>query len=170
MKKIALMALGLTGVLASCGGGVSTENPPRTDFRLAEKVTYDNGTKSLAAGTYIICNNLPTGVEATIQTDPGVSSFLVIAKGVEYGKEVTVREAPADTDGQTSVTFKFNPGVAPLSLDAQSIVVNPKPVKNVNVIGFTDFGVRTFDANGNILSQPDFGDFKIPVVDRCSVL
>ncbi|WP_211334166.1 hypothetical protein [Deinococcus radiophilus] len=170
MKKIALMALGLTGVLASCGGSVSTETPPRTDFRLSEKVTYDNGSKSLNAGTYLICDNLRTGVEVTVDTAPGVDRFFISAKGLKEGEVKNFGPYKADADGKTRVTFAFDPRMAPLDLEAQAIVVNPKPVKNVNVLGFTNMGVRTLNANGSVISEPNYSQFVFPVVDSCAVL
>lgn len=170
MKKIVLMALGLAGVLASCGTAtVDNVNAPRTDWRLSEKVTYNSGTKSLNAGTFVICDNKLTNIEVTVKTTPDVQRVELLARGLKEEQVQSLGTFTPNASGTTKVSYTFGSGLAPLGI-VENPVITPQPVKNVNVIGFTNVGVRTIGANGVILSEPDFSQFAFPVVDSCTAL
>lgn len=170
MKKIALMTLALVGALASCGiSSIDDVNAPRTDWYLSERVTYEGGAESLSANTFVICDNRPTNVEVTVNTSPDVQKVELLARGLKENEVQSLVTFIPNASGSTKVSYTFKQGMAPLGIVVNP-VIKPQPVKNVNVIGFTNMGVRTLGANGMVLSEPDFSQFVFPVVDSCTSL
>ncbi|WP_261663792.1 hypothetical protein [Deinococcus sp. Marseille-Q6407] len=171
MKKIALMALGLTGVLASCGGaGVNDNLPPTTNYTLSHDVRIAGTDKVITSGHYVICDDRETKVTTNVQWLPGTQYLELWARGTETRKEfklATYKVANINQGGQAAIPFTFGKDVlAPLS-----IVVNPAPnLPNVNVIGYTNLGIRAVDASGNTVMNPAYSQYVFPVMQSCTTL
>lgn len=172
MKKIALMAMGLAGVLASCGPVALAFNPfvtterssvlnlhnvieYRTSYQLSEAVRDVNTNITLPAGTYVICDNKVTDVETRFTWSGPLNSIYAQFEGVKSGEKTGAglgTYSGASTAGDGTARFTFNPGMAPLSLEsglsAQSIVVNP--ITNVNVKGATQLKIIGVDPNKRV--------------------
>lgn len=184
MKKILLASVAGAGLLASCGGVTvtlpdyfsGTPSPTlrltgltnyTTNWRLSENVTDQNG-RTLTADTYIICDNKNTTIYADVAYTGGPLSKLGLQLNGQSGQfaPYNVSTPFIYTGGATSGTIQteFNIGqeVAPLSLGAQAIVVNP--VNRVDIKGYTFLRVQGQDNVGrssNTLTSPN----SIPVVD-----
>ncbi|GHG12460.1 hypothetical protein GCM10017783_25670 [Deinococcus piscis] len=171
MKKIALMALGLTGVLASCGGGtVNDSRPPTTDWQLAADVKDSATGQTIRKGTYVICDNANTTVQASASWAAGTERVELLARGVKSGtvKNLGYKTVNPANGGSSQLLFTFGPKMAPLSLNAQSITVNPI-TRNVKVLGYTNLGIQTRSANGTIVSAPSYSQYSFPVLETCTV-
>ncbi|ADY26077.1 hypothetical protein Deipr_0921 [Deinococcus proteolyticus MRP] len=156
MKKIALMALGLTGVLASCGGGTSTiEGAPTTNWQLRSDVKDINNNIILKAGTYVICNDRPTTVQANVSWGAGVTQVQLWARGQKESKPVAYYNVNP-TGGTGTATFTLNGGVAP-----QSITVNPITTP-VRVKSYVELGTATG------VSDIKWNSYDFPVLESCT--
>lgn len=178
MKKIALTALGLTGLLASCGiSPVVVTDPARNLQLLAFESQYrlptaytDTGTGTVyPAGTSIICDNANTRLQATLDWDGDARRIGIQLEG-SVEDPITVF-TPISSNGYSAnpstVEVTFGPGVAPLSvkaagLKAQAIVVTP--VNTFTVKGITFLNAVAESRNGqlsNVVSSVQ----GIPVAD-----
>lgn len=180
MKKILLASVAGAGLLASCGG-VTVTLPDyfsgrssnltltnlsnySTDWQLTRAVNDQSGN-TLAAGTYVICDNKATQISADVAWTGTLSKLGLQLKGVRTGEVENLNLYPysgVTGSGSTTATFSVGAGVAPQSLNPQAIVVNP--VTNVTVKGYTYLRVQGADAIGlgsNILESNN----SIPVVD-----
>lgn len=177
MKKILLASVAGAGLLASCGGDVTVSIPDyfnggkstsltvnsvsniRTDWKLTTDVVDQNG-KTIKAGSYLICDNKTTNVEADVAWTGNLSKLGLQLQGVRTGdyKNGTVYPyGGVAGSGSTTATFVVGAGMAP-----QAIVVNP--VNKVTVKGYTYLRVQGQDLLGgvsNIVESPN----ELPVVD-----
>lgn len=178
MKKVLLAAVGLTGLLASCGGVVVTADfgfapgaqyspslklteltSYRTNYQTTAPFTDQNGN-NIAAGSYVICDNAATVMTVNLKWTGGLDNLYVQFKGLKTGNVKTVQYYSfngVDTSGSGTAEYTLGSGTAPLSLpgkvSAQAIVVNPVIV---NVKGNTYVriqGVDQFGYNSNILES-----------------
>ncbi|GBF06571.1 hypothetical protein DAERI_090157 [Deinococcus aerius] len=185
MKKL-LGAVGLSAVLASCGDITVVIPDPipgtlpsptltleavagySTNYRLTRDVRDQNG-QTIAAGTFVVCNNLNTQMAVDVTWTGGLSKLYAQFKGLRTGDYENVTFYPfgsVDYSGSGTATYTFGPNTAPQSVgksvSAQAIVVNP--VTNVNVKGYTYVRLQGLDENGrasNIVESVT----AIPVVD-----
>lgn len=165
MKKIALMALGLTGVLASCGGGTSTiEGAPTTNWQLRSDVKNVATGEILKAGTYVICNDRPTTVNANVSWGAGATSVQLLARGVKNPNDIRqLADYGVNPAGGTgTATFTFGPGMAP-----QAIVVNPITTP-VRVLGYSNLGTRSTLIGTTNYSSVNWNNYKYPVLESCT--
>lgn len=155
MKKVLLAAAGLTGLLASCGGSVVIVADPVTSLQLLEyKSGYSLPTAytdtstgtSYPAGTYIICDNLPTRLSATLDWNGDAARFGFQLEGSKGGTATVFTGYSSNGYSANPSTFEITVGanVAPLSvkasgLNAQAIVVTP--VNTFTVKGYTFLNV-----------------------------
>lgn len=184
MKKLALAAIGLTGILASCGVTVtvsdgftpgsdasnslslnefaySTQYRTKTDYR-------DQNGSFIAAGSYIICDNKNTIMYVDLNWTGGLKQVYVQFKGLKTGGTEGVSfysYSTADYSGSEVLEATFGPGTAPLSisgkLGAQTIEVNPVIL---DVKGNTFVKIQGLDEIGrysNVLTSAQ----AFPVVD-----
>ncbi|PJI52350.1 hypothetical protein CTI14_43730, partial [Methylobacterium radiotolerans] len=99
--KMLLAAISMTGLLASCGGGLTMVDPVRnltltsysSEYSLATPY-YDAATgTTYATGTPVICDNTATDLYATLDWDGMASQFGAQLEGRDTGETgvVTVR-------------------------------------------------------------------------------
>ncbi|GHF28962.1 hypothetical protein HNQ07_000924 [Deinococcus metalli] len=187
MKKVLLAAIGvagLSGVLASCGttAVISIGFAPgtqrsstltldsmayTTNYQTQSAFTDQNGN-SIAAGSYVICDNLSTQMYVDLEWTGGLKNLYVQFKGLSTGATKTVPFYPfsgVDYSGSGTATYTLGAGTAPLSVSpkvgAQAIVVSPVIV---NVKGNTYVNVQGTDQygyNSNILTSAQ----ALPVVN-----
>lgn len=179
MKKILLASAAGMGLLASCGdvtvsipdyfnGSRSTSltvdsvSNIRTNWQLSANVTDQNG-KVIPAGSYVICDNTTTNIDADIAWTGTLSKLGLQLRGVvnptEYRNANVYPYGGVTGSSSTTATFTVGAGMAP-----KSITVNPVPVANVKVKGYTYLRVQGQDALGgvsNIKESPN----ELPVVD-----
>lgn len=176
-----LAAVGLSGVLASCGGTVVLVSDPVTSLQLLEyKSGYtlpaaytDTGTGTVyAAGSSIICDNLSTKLSATLDWNGDAARFGFQLEGSKGGKATVYTGVSSNGYSANPTTFEITvgAGVAPLSvkangLDAQAIVVTP--VNTFTVKGYTFLNVVGVNRNGS-QTAPIESVQAIPVAD-CTV-
>ncbi|GGL83060.1 hypothetical protein GCM10010840_21040 [Deinococcus aerolatus] len=180
-----MAAVGLTGVLASCGGVTVTadfgfapgsqyapslklnELSYSTNYQAKTAFTDQNGN-TVRAGEYLICDNANTTMLVDLKWTGGLNKLYLQFKGLSTGATQTVPFYAfngSDTSGAGQAKFTFGPNTAPLSLSSklvsQAIVVNPVIV---NVKGNTYVRVQGIDQSGynsNILESVT----AIPVVN-----
>lgn len=181
-----LGAVGLSALLASCGeitivipDPIPNTQPSTTlklkavagystSYRLTQDVRDQNG-QTIAAGTYVICDNRNTDMTVDVTWTGGLSKLYAQFKGLRTGDYENVTFYPfgsVNYSGSGTATYTFGPGTAPQSVgknvSVQGIVVNP--VTNVNVKGYTYVRLQGLDENGrasNIVESVT----AIPVVD-----
>lgn len=187
MKKVLLAAMGLSGVLASCGGSVvvgvgggyygdgqstnlqlNSLTNYRTSWQLSSNVQDQSG-RTLTAGTYIICDNTNTDISVDLTWTGGLSKLGLQLRGVNSDTYRNISVYPysvVDTSGSGTATYSLGAAMAPLatksSLSAQAIVVNP--ITAVDIKGYTYVRAQGLDAFGlasNVLTS----GYSIPVVD-----
>lgn len=186
MKKLLLAALGLTGVLASCGDGgtMADSTPPTltnasglyTNHKLTVTATdVDTGTV-YPAGTYVICDNRNTTIELSVSWTGQLWDLDLFTIGGYYGSTYDYLgsyAADGRWNGSGTISYTFGPNAAPLSLDsklsAQAITVNP--VTAIRVKGFTGIAVQGnsyTNVAGNYLTAKTLNSVNVdylPVVD-----
>lgn len=187
MKRLMMAAVGLTGVLAGCGGvdvvvdyGFAPGNQYAPNLKLNE-LSYttnyqasadfnDQNGNTVRKGDYLICDNRNTTMFVDLEWTGGLNRLYLQFKGLKTGATKTVPFYAfngSDTSGAGQAQFTFGPETAPLSLNTvspQAIVVNPVIV---NVKGNTYVRVQGVDQNGfnsNILESVT----AIPVVN-CNI-
>lgn len=170
-----LGAASLSAVLASCGG-VTPVSPVRnlsvtgyeTSYRLTQNVRDQNGN-TIAAGSYVICDNRDTRVGVDVSWTGGLSQLAIQFTGARTGQTKTVATedyGPIDYRGAGRYEYTLTPGMAPQTLKnglgAQAITVNP--ITNVTVKGYTYVRVQGYDAAGGASNIAE-SVTQIPVVD-----
>ncbi|WP_229777957.1 hypothetical protein [Deinococcus seoulensis] len=186
MKKLALAAIGLTGILASCGAtvtvtggftpGTGASNSLRlkdfaysTQYRTTTAFTDQNGN-TVAAGSYVICDNLNTEMYVDLTWQGGLSKLYVQFEGLNTGAtkdQQFFSYGQVDYSGSGRATSTLAPNTAPLrvltqnKLSAQAIVVNPVIVR---VKGNTFVRVQGVDQNGQYSNIKESAQ-AFPVVD-----
>lgn len=175
MKKMLLGAVGLSAMLASCGGVIVadpvtnlTVTGYQTNYQLTTDVRDQNG-QTITKGSYVICDNRNTRVGVDVSWRGGLQQLAIQFKGARTGETKTVATedyGPIDYRGAGRYEYTLQPGMAPQSLKngigAQAIIVNP--ITNVNVKGYTFVRVQGYDAAGNA-SNISESVTQIPVVD-----
>lgn len=165
MKKLLLAAIGATGLLASCGdmGGTYSATMNSVDFisdkTLTAPITGSDG-HVYAKGTYVICDNMTTNIQANVTYTGTINKVTLQLKGVNTGtyKNVNVYSL-LDSDGNlTTDWFALTPGMAPLNLKSQAITVNPITVTTIK--GYTYMRAQANNSS-NIVET----SYAIPVVD-----
>ena len=165
MKKMLLGAVGLSAVLASCGGvAVDDTRGVRSEFQLATNVTDVNTGATLNAGTYVICDNTNTDVELNVSWLAGTQAINLYAYGEYYGegKYLATYNVSGTPGGNAALLFTVGAYTAPLNVKPQAIIVTP--VTNVDVKGYTRLGVRAVDSQGNVGTIQQ-SSYVFPVVD-----
>lgn len=181
MKKILLASVAGAGLLASCGdvtvsipdyfnGGRSTTlaltkvSDIRTDWQLTTDVKDQNGAP-IRAGSYVICDNRTTNIEADVAWTGSLRNLGLQLRGVvtdDYMNANAYVYGGALGSGSTKATFTVGARMAPLSLNGQAIIVNP--VTNVNVKGYTYLRVQGQDPQGGVSNILESSN-SVPVVD-----
>lgn len=173
MKKILLASLLGTSLLASCGD-ITVSRPLSnlnvtsytTSWQLDKPVSDQNG-QTLASGSYIICDNLNTEMQVHVTWTGELRKLALQFKGVTTGTQKIVSTQDlgyGNTSGSGGFTYTFGAGLAPLgsgTLNAQSIVVNPK---TVTVKGYTYVNAQGIDSAGNLSNIAQSAN-SIPVAD-----
>ena len=160
MKKILLASVAGAGLLASCGG-VVTSNPVSnlavtsysTDWQLSTDVRDQSG-QIIPKGTYLICDNKNTKMSVGVTWQGGLQQLALQFKGYTTGQTKTVATNPLNAtnySGSGTYDYTFGPLTAPLNvgggkLSTQAIVVNP--ISTVNVKGYTYVLVQGYDLGG----------------------
>ncbi|MFC3834728.1 MULTISPECIES: hypothetical protein [Deinococcus] len=180
MKKLMLAAMGLTGLLASCGGGVVTVVDPVRNVSLLEyKSQYslptaytDTATGTVyPAGSSIICDNFSTKLSATLDWDGDAARFAFQLEGSKGGKATVLTGTSGGGNGYSGNPSIFEitvgAGVAPLSvkaagLSAQAIVVDPVNTFTVKGVTFLNIQGQSRDGSVSNVAQSVQG---IPVAD-----
>lgn len=164
-----LGAVGLSAVLASCGG-VSVDNDLgiRSEYQLASDVTDVNTGRVLAKGTYVICDDRATEVELNVSWLAGTKAINLAAYGEYYGEGrlLSTYNVNPNTGGSGTLVFTVGAFTAPQSVDrmqAQAIVVTPINV-NVDVKGYTRLGAQAINTQG-VAGSVQTSDYVFPVVD-----
>ncbi|MFN4252392.1 hypothetical protein [Deinococcus sp.] len=186
MKKLVLAAIGLTGILASCGVTVTVSDgftpgsgasgslrlndfAYSTQYRTTTAFTDQNGN-TVAAGSYVICDNLNTEMYVDLTWQGGLSKLYVQFEGLNTGNKRNLEfysYGNVDYSGSGRATSTLTPNTAPLrvltqnKLSAQAIVVNPVIVR---VKGNTFVRVQGVDQNGQYSNIKESAQ-AFPVVD-----
>lgn len=185
MKRLLLAAIGVTGLLASCGPGGSVDNTVPTmtqasglytSHQLSVNVTDVNTGTVYPAGTYVICDNKNTTIELGVAWTGALYNLDVYATGGYYGDTHLLGTYTANGAYNSSgtISYTFGAGAAPLSLPgtlkAQGITVTP--VTNVNIKGQTSIivqGNNYYDTPGNYITATTLNtvpnNYQLPVVD-----
>lgn len=166
MKKIVLAAVGLTGLLASCGGTVVVQpsDPVRNLQLSAYQSQYTLPTEyrdtttgvTYPRGTSIICDNLNTRLSVDLTWDGTINMVGARLVGRDTGATRTVYSSNlGDLYSARPSTFEFvvGPNTAPLSmtrtgLSSQAIVVTP--VNTFTVKGATFVDVQAQSSDGTV--------------------
>lgn len=183
MKKLLLAAVGLTGLLASCGGDVSVGNSgyygtynPNAAVKLTSLTNYttshqlssdarDQSGKLIPKGTDVICSNWSTDVGFNINWTGYLDTVGFQFKGYNTGNFVNtdVYDVSNPTAGTASAEFTLESGIAPLNIKPQAITVTPVDVPRVDILGYTYVRAQGTDANGRYSNIVET-DYSIPVV------
>lgn len=150
-----IAALGLSGLLASCGGDLGTVNnsSPVTITNIGSFTSdwyYMDGTTK----KYVICRDKTTTVEFNVSWTGPLARLDATFKGGSTGATVTKSTGyfTPDFSGNDVFTYTFDAGMAPQSfgkgeaaakLKAQSIIVTPKNPAT------TSLTVQGFNQDGN---------------------
>ncbi|MDV6373502.1 hypothetical protein [Deinococcus arenicola] len=187
MRRLLIIVVGLTGLIASCGGGGVIVDPKPSDLRLTKvdefKTQYtaktdlndDNGNKIASAGDYIICNNRGNRIRVAFDWTGDLSSVQLRLKGLRTGEVTTtsvINYPSGFTDGGVETTLA--PGIAPQivggSLNSQSITI--MPVEVTKLYGRSYLQMQIFDKagrNGKVAGSTDAITFQsvtaLPVVE-----
>lgn len=168
MKKMLLGAVGLSAVLASCGGvAVDNNRGIRSEFQLATDVRDTETGRTLPKGTYVICDNRDTDVELNVNWLAGTSTLNLLAYGEYYGegRNLATYQVNPNTGGSATLPFTISRFTAPQSLNSvqpQSIIVTP--VNNVTIKGYTRLGVQATNAQG-VVGSVQMSNYVFPVVN-----
>lgn len=168
MKKILLAAVGMTGLLASCGdisissGYYGTSNSTST----ASLNSLTNFTSNYidGKGTPIICYDRPTTVSFDLSWSGYLSTVGFQAAGYNTGAYTNTDEYSVNSgSGSAPVYLTFASGTAPLSvtknpITSQSIIVNP------TTKGYTYVRAQGRDRNGNATNVVQTS-YSIPVMN-----
>lgn len=183
MKKALLAAVGLGGLLASCGGGVQVvvTDPVRnlkllsyqSQYTLPTAYTDTKTGTQYAAGTSIICDNLSTRLSVTTDWDGTINLFGARLEGRDSTQTRTVFSNPlGNVYSQKPSVFEFvvGPRTAPLSVKpqgvtAQAIVVTP--VNTFTVKGASFVTIQAQSSDGTVSNAVPSVQ-ALPVAD-CSV-
>ncbi|GBF06572.1 hypothetical protein DAERI_090158 [Deinococcus aerius] len=163
-----LGAVGLSAVLASCGGvAIDDSQGPRSQYQLATDARDTNTGKVIPKGTYVICDNKSTDVELDVNWLVGTSKINLLAFGEYYGegRYLDTYQVDPSTGGSGTLVFTIEKGVAPQNLNVvkpQAIIVTP--ITNVNVKGYTRLGAQAVNAQG-VAGTIQQSDYVFPVVD-----
>lgn len=163
-----LGAVGLSALLASCGGVVVISDP--VQITAINEYTSDyyyndqNGNR-----VYVICDNRDTNVYMDVSWTGALSRLNARFEGTQDPAiEKTTGPFVPDVSGRDTFSYTFAPGAAPLSvsksklsaqaLKSQAIIVNPvqKGATFVTVWGYNPDGLKS-----NEFEAPK----GIPVVD-----
>ncbi|MFC4639417.1 hypothetical protein [Deinococcus hohokamensis] len=177
MKRLLMVVLGASGLLASCNVTVTAPNVTpgtgasgtlrltqlnafETSYKLTQDVTDQNG-QFIAAGTSVICDDADTTMYADVSWSGYLSKLYVQFKGLNTGQYQNVDPFTVGrADGRGTATYTFTPGMAPLSVKPQAIIVNGR----VNRLGNTYVRLQGLDQAGqysNILESTT----AVPVLD-----
>ncbi|MCD0169279.1 hypothetical protein [Deinococcus sp. 23YEL01] len=180
MKKLALAAIGLTGILASCGATVSFEGQPVSinGATYTSNYYYDSIENGQTKRNYVICNDRSTDLYLDLAWSGGLSQ--VAARFISTKNDGSSQTKVASTsvfnpiyDSRDRFTYTIGTGAVPLSLakssssiavqklEAQRIIVTPATIGNVavDVWGYNEFGYK-----GPELNIPG----TIPIVASCN--
>lgn len=164
MKKMLLGAVGLSAVLASCGGVGVTYSPVTitavNSFTSDHYRVVTDPNTGLPKNEYVICDDRATTVTMDVSWTGPLSRLDAWFEGATTGQTTARRSTgnfPVDSSGRDTFTYTFAAGTAPLSvskgngLGAQAIVINPvnKGTTYVNVQGFNPNGLPS-----NIFEAP----------------
>ena len=183
MGGMVAMRVAGAGLLASCGdvtvsipdyfnGGrsntlsINKVSDVRTDWQLTQDVKDQNGG-TIKSGSYVICDNKATNIEADVSWTGNLAKLGLQLKGVKTGNYINASAYPytgAAGSGSAKATFAIDKNMAPLSINAQAIIVNPTPVSNVNVKGYTYLRVQGQDTSGRVSDVLESNN-SLPVVD-----
>ena len=181
-------ALGLAALLSACDVSVSVPSPDlgssqdlvlkgvtsfTSQYQLQTDVR-DQNNNTIAAGTYIICDDRNTQLQVGVAWSGPLQQIGIRFKGLTTGQTTSAivygdtYSAP-DYSGSGSATINVGPGVAPLKvssgLSAQAIVVTP--VTNVQINGYTYVQAFGKDDLGNYSNYVESAT-AIPVANTCS--
>jgi hypothetical protein len=165
MKKLLMAAVGLTGVLASCGVEVGVPVAPVSNLKLQEFTSQYvlandavdvNSGQRYSAGTPIICDNLNTRLRVKVDFDGTIDQFGAKLEGRDSGATKIVYSQPLGNmySNKPSVfEFVVGPNTAPLSvkqkgLSAQDIVVTP--INTISVKGASFVTVQARSGDGTV--------------------
>lgn len=168
MKRVLLGAVGLSALLASCGGSVVVVDPVsnlqlrsyQSQYTLPTAYTDQNGTV-YAAGSSVICDNLDTRIQFEADWSGSINEIGARLVGRDTGNTKTVYSGELGSvysNGSEAFEFNVAPGVAPLSvrkpgLGAQGIVVTPVRTFTVKGASFLDIQARSADGTVSNVAQ-----------------
>ena len=180
MKKVLLAAVGLSGLLASCGGSVvvgvggyygddasstlmlNSITNYRTDWQLSSAVQDQQGNV-IPANTYVICDNTTTNISFDVNWTGYMAALGLQLKGLNTGAYENIGVSLINSSsGQVSASYAIGSGVAPQNIKPQAIIVNP--ITSVDIKGYTYVRAQGIDgtaAASNVVSST----VAIPVVD-----
>ncbi len=189
MKKLLMAAVGLTGILASCGVDVVVDpgtstlkltqvNEFKTQYTTTTDLNDQSGNKIASAGDSVICNNLNNRIRVAFTWTGDLGSAQFRLRGLTTDKvtsAATVNYPSGFTNGGAEATIA--PGAAPQSinggLSAQAIVVTP--IKVTKLYGRSYLEMRIFDNAGRAGQVPNSNDgitfqsvTALPIVDCAS--
>ncbi|MFC5847774.1 hypothetical protein [Deinococcus petrolearius] len=180
MKKGLLAAVGLSGLLASCGGtltvgaggyygeGTSSSlilnslTDYQTNWQLSTAVQDQKGNV-IPAGTHVICDNTTTDISFNVNWTGYMAAVGLQLRGLNTDsyKNIGVFLVNSST-GRVNATYSIGSNIAPLNLKPQAIIVNP--ITSVDIKGYTYVRAQGIDgtaAASNVVSTST----AIPVVD-----
>lgn len=193
MKRLLMAAVGLTGVLASCGGVeviiepititppvlITPINPGNTtsvsnlelisyqsQYTLPTAYTDTKTNQVYPAGSSVICDNLNTRLSVDVDFDGTINEFGVRLDGRDTPATETIFSGSLGNIRSSNPTrFEFTIGsyVAPLSGVAPQAIV-VTPVNTFTVKGATFVSVQARSANGTVSNIVDSVQ-AIPVAD-----
>ncbi|MBZ9712116.1 hypothetical protein [Deinococcus multiflagellatus] len=181
MKRAALAALGLMGVLASCNVTVTGPTAQPVTITQLNSYTSDYYYETVENGqtkrNYVICNDRQTRLYLDVSWSGPLSQlgarFTTTRNGSTSSKEVSTNVFGANTSGRDTFTYTIGAGALPLSarsggptlaaqkLAAQAIVVTPSTMGNVavDIWGYNPDGLKSRE-----LQAPG----TIPIVASCA--
>lgn len=163
-----LAAVGLVGLLASCGPNstlqitikdanpwLTYEKAPElklkditsftTNHTLSADVKDSNTGRTISKGSYVICDNMNTQLSVGLTWQGKLSELYAQFQGMNTGevlnKTVPNYKIAYPTAGKGTAEFQIGAGMAPLG-----ITVNPVTV--VKVLGETTVALQGVDENG----------------------
>lgn len=182
MKKLLMAAVGLTGVLASCGVEVSTPVDPvsnlklvnfTSEYVLANDAVDVNSGKQYSKGTPIICNNRNTRLSVDVTYNGTINEFGARLEGRDTGTTKTIYSQPLGNvySGNPS-TFEFTvgPNTAPLSVQPKGVsaqAINVTPVNTISVQGASFVTVQARSGDGTV-SDTDSSVQALPIANCAS--
>ncbi|MFC4425298.1 hypothetical protein [Deinococcus navajonensis] len=154
MKRLLMVALGTSGVLASCttSGSVPYEAVNLTGVQYTSNWSY---TDANGQTQYVICDNRDTTVTMNVTWTGPLARLDALFEGATTQRAPVVKttgDFAPDYSGQDTFTYTFAPGLVPLAvgkgssaLRAQAIVVNPvnRGTSFVSVRGYNPNGLQS---------------------------